>query len=298
MNTSISRFKDLPKWMLPGGQMWPDPRVQNHWEAVRRVKRMADAAGKPITEEQMVAALCGVMDGVPYAAELDQEREERMDYAPITSSGEFWIVRQAQRDADMFEDRPREDWPEWADFQELEDVFLEGLDDEPLDEDEDDLHDFIPGTSPWQEHIDNQRSKMVADMAAAAAKGKKWAKHPALMVVALQALDNGESFQRARELGFIAYHASFVGNIGKVRGRGLVIACADFSTGKRTTVYKLLPWKYLKLAMPYLHPVAQRRINELVDEISIFLATEQERRQRLIDEFVARSKKRFAKCHA
>lgn len=296
--SSISTFADLPKPFKPGGQMWNDPRVRNHWEAVRRVKRMADAAGKAITEEQMVACLCGIMDGVPYTTELDQEREERMDYAPITSSGEFWIVRQAQRDAESFEDRPRTDWPEWADFQELEDVFLEGLDDEPLNEDEDDLHEYIPGTSPWQEHIDNQRSKMVADMSRAAEKGKKWAKHPALMVVALQALDNGESFQRARELGFLAYHASFVGNIGKVRAKGLVIACTDFSTGKRTTVYKLLPWRYLRLAMPYLHPAAQRVINQRVDEISIFLAEEQERRQRLINEFIAKSKKRLAACRA
>lgn len=254
--SSISTFADLPKWMRPGGQMWNDPRVQNHWESVQRVKRMADAAGKPITEEQMVAVLCGVMDGTPYASELDQEREERMDYAPITSSGEFWIVRQAQRDADAFEDRPREDWPEWADFQELEDVFLEGLDDEPLDEDEDDLHEYIPGTSPWQEHIDNQRSKMVADMSRAAEKGKKWAKHGAFMLVALQALDDGKSFERARELAFIAYHASFKANIIKAVPAGLIVDTADFSTGKRRNKWKLLPWRYYDMAVDYLHPQA------------------------------------------
>lgn len=50
--------------------------------------------------------------------------------------------------------------------------------------------------------------------------------------------------------------------------------------------------------MPYLHPAAQRVINQRVDEISIFLAEEQERRQRLINEFIAKSKKRLAACRA
>ena len=141
-----------------------------------------------------------------------------------------------------------------------------------------------------------RRSRMVADMANAAAKGKKWGKHPAFMIVALQALDDGKSYAKARELAFLAYHMSFAVNIKKVRANGLVVECADFSTGKRTTAYKLLPWKYVYLAKPHLHPAAQKRINAIVDEIAIFIAQEQERRERLIAEFVARSKKRLAGC--
>lgn len=293
--SSISTFAEIPKWMRPGGQLWGDPRIQNHWQAVKAGKEFADAIGYALSEQDMVEVLTGVMGGTPYVAETDQERNANSLYVPPTSSGEFWVLWQAQKEAERFEDRPREDWPEWANYQDLEDVFLEGLDDEPLDDEEDnDVHEFIPGTSPWQEHIDGQRSKMVADMASAHAKGKKWATHKALMVVALTALDDGMSYERSRELGFMAYHASFKANIGKVRAKGLVIACADFSTGKRTTAYKLLPWKYVQLAMPYLHPAARQHINAIVDEISIFIAGEQERRQRVIDSFIAHRKARFA----
>lgn len=291
----ITQFSQIPKWMLPGGQMFNDPRVQYHWEAVRREVEMYRYLNVAVPQAAIVDALMGVMDGVPYTVETDQERAENLDYAPITSSGEFWIMYQAQKEANSFiDDRDRDDWPEWGDYQEFDEIFLSGLDDEP--EDEDDLSEFVPGTTPWQEHIDNQRSRMVADMANAAAKGKKWGKHPAFMIVALQALDDGKSYAKARELAFLAYHMSFAVNIKKVRANGLVVECADFSTGKRTTAYKLLPWKYVYLAKPHLHPAAQKRINAIVDEIAIFIAQEQERRERLIAEFVARSKKRLAGC--
>jgi hypothetical protein len=293
----ITQFSQIPKWMLPGGQMFSDPRVEYHWEAIRKEVEMCRYLNVPVPEAAIVDALMGIMDGVPYTSETDQERAANPNYAPIECAGEFWVLYEAQKYADSYiSDRDRADWPEWGDYQEFDEVFLSGLDDEPEDDDEDDLSEFIPGTSPWQEYIDNQRSRMVNDMVRATESGKKWGKHPAFMLVALQALDDGKSYAKARELAFMAYHMSFAVNIKKVRANGLVVECADFSTGKRTTAYKLLPWKYVYLVKAHLHPAAQKRINEIVDEIAILIAEEQERHERLIAEFIARSKKRLASC--
>jgi len=251
----ITQFSQIPKWMLPGGQMFNDPRVQYHWEAVRHEVEMCRYLNVEVSEAAIVDALMGVVDGVAYTSESDQERAANPNYAPIECAGEFWVMREAQKYADSYiSDRDRADWPEWGDYQDFEDIFLSGLDDDP--EDEEELSEFIPGTSPWQEYVDNQRSRMVNDMVAADAKGKKWARHPAFQLVALQALDDGKSYSEARELAFAAYACSFAGNVIKVNDNATCLVVKTLDKSKNKDRWNYLPWKYYDLCMDYLYPQA------------------------------------------
>lgn len=253
----IAQTVEIPKWALSGGYLFSDPRVQ-------RTNALLEIGLKHGLKPELAPTLWWEMfagESVPYTSELDQERKARDEYAPCTSAGEFWVMVEARKQANRYDDRPR-DWPEWLDWMEIDDRLGEDLPPEDIEEEEEPWwEDEIPGTSPWVEFREEQRSHMVADMARAAAKGKKWAKHGAFQIVSLQALSDGKSFERARELGFMAYHASFEANVLRGFDNGLLVKTVKIvkeedGRTKMVPTCKVLPWRYHDLAQDYLWPDA------------------------------------------
>ena len=253
---------NIPRWAQEGGQMYADPRVQH----MRFLTEQAKSIAPDIDEDALFSDL--LVDDVQYVRPTDQDEKANLDYAPIESPGEFWVMWQAQREADSFiTDRDRDDQADWIDPFAEERIGDFDCNDEEID---DDAHldgtavPVVLGTSPWQEYADNQRSKMVNDIYAAKAKGKKWADSKALLVVSLGALDKGKSFKRARELGFMAYHCEYAPNILKRADKGFVVKTTAFENGKPKDTWRFFPEEYVRLCWDYLPKASKKRIRALV----------------------------------
>ena len=246
---------NIPRWALPGGQMFNDPRVAH----MRFVTEQAKAYAPDLDEALFFADL--LCDDVQYVQPSDGDKRENPNFAPIECAGEFWVIQDAIREERRWTDTltaevERDDQPAWIDP--FEDIYPD------TDDDDDELFEFVPGTSPYQEFIDDQRSKMVNDIYAAKAKGKKWAASKALLVVALGALDKGKSFQRARELGFMAYHAEYAPNILKRVEGGFVVKTTAFENGKPKDTWRFFPEEYVRLCWEFLPKTSKKRIRQLV----------------------------------
>lgn len=241
----------LPKWALPGGQMADDPLVA-------RVRSMIEV-GLQLNPDLDVEPLFFDMltgNAVAYEQPKDSDRKENLDYAPVETVGEFWIMREAQREAAIFEDRAR-DWPTWINF--LEEEKIDPFDDDDPEPDEADAYEFLPGTTPWQEFTDNQRSTFVEDVARAKAKGKKWGESAPFLLVGMAALDS-KGYTDARKQAFTAYHANFADNIVSANPGGVMVRTTEFVAGKRKSVNKLLPWAQVDLAADYMNPASLREM--------------------------------------
>ena len=77
--------------------MYADPRVQH----MRFVTEQAKASIAPDLDEALFFADL-LVDDVQYVRPTDQDEKANLDYAPIESPGEFWVMWQAQREADSF----------------------------------------------------------------------------------------------------------------------------------------------------------------------------------------------------
>ena len=241
----------LPKWAQKGGQMANDPLVA-------RVRSMIEV-GLTFNPDLEVETLFFDMltgNAVAYEQPKDNDRKENLDYAPVESVGEFWVMQQAQREAAVFEDRSR-DWPAWINF--LEEEKIDPFDDDDSEPDEADVYEFLPGTTPWQEFTDSQRSTFVKDVARARAKGKKWGESPLFLLVGLLALDK-KGYTEARKAAFVAYHANFPANILSANPGGVMVRTTEFAGGKRKDVTKLMPWKEVELAWDYMNPKSLHQI--------------------------------------
>ena len=246
---------NLPKWALPGGQMASDPRVAH----MRFLTEQAKQYAPDIDEDRLFADL--LVDDVQYVRPKDQDEAQNMNYAPIECAGEFYVLADAAREERRWTETltaevERDDQPAWIDP--FEDIYPD------TDDEDDELFEFVPGTSPYQEFIDNQRSKMVDNIYAAKQRGKKWADSKALLVVALGALDKGKSFQRARELGFMAYHCQYAPNIVKRVEKGFVVKTTTFENGKPRDTWRFMPEEYVRLCWEFLPKSSKKRIRALV----------------------------------
>lgn len=245
---------NIPRWALPGGQMENDPRVAH----MRFLVRQAKAVAPDIDEDALFADL--LVDDVQYIRPTDQDEAQNLNFAPIECAGEFWVIQDAMREERRWTDTltaevERDDQPAWIDP--FEDIYPD------TDDEDDELFEFVPGTSPYQEFIDNQRSKMVDNIYAAKGKGRKWAASKALLVVALGALDKGKSFQRARELGFMAYHCEYAPNIVKRVEGGFVVKTTSFENGKPRDTWRFFPEEYVRLCWDFLPKTSKKRIRQL-----------------------------------
>ena len=246
---------NLPKWALPGGQMASDPRVAH----MRFLTEQAKQYAPDIDEDRLFADL--LVDDVQYVRPKDQDEAQNMNYAPIECASEFWVIQDAIREERRWTDTltaevERTDQPAWIDP--FEDIYPD------TDDEDDELFEFVPGTSPYQEFIDNQRSKMVDNIYAAKQRGKKWADSKALLVVSLGALDKGKSFKRARELGFMAYHCEYAPNILKRVEGGFVVKTTAFENGKPRDTWRYMPEEYIRMCWDYLPKTSKKRIRQLV----------------------------------
>ena len=236
---------NIPRWAQEGGQMYADPRVQHMRFLVEQAKAVAPA----IDEDALFSDL--LVDDVQYTRPTDQQERENPNFAPIEVAAEWEVISDAAEEAERWEDHPRTDQPAYRNPFEEERIG---------DFDDDDHWDYDPGfdivregETPNLDWKDGQRSKMVADAYHAAAKGKKWGKHPAFLLGALSGLDAGMEFRAARERGFTFYHACRPDNV-KIDGDTVTVACADFSTGKRKTVYRTITLDEFLLIMQEVGP--------------------------------------------
>lgn len=242
----------LPKWAQVGGQMADDPLVA-------RIRSMIEVGLQFNPDLDVEPLFYDMLTGncIAYEQPKDSDKRENLDYAPVETVGEFWIMQQAAREAAIFEDRAR-DWPTWINF--LEEEKIDPFDDdEPEPEDGDNTYEFLPGTTPWQEFVDGQRSTFVEDVARARSKGKKWGESAPFLLVGMAALDS-KGYTDARKAAFVAYHANFPANIVSANPGGVMVRTTEFAKGKRKDVTKLLPWKQIELAWDYMNPAALRQI--------------------------------------
>lgn len=247
----VQAVNGLPKWALPGGQMYNDPLVQ-------RVVSMIEV-GLTLNPDLDVEPLFYDMltgNAVAYEQPKDSDKRESLDYAPVETVGEFWIMQQAAREAAIFEDRAR-DWPAWINF--LEEEKIDPFDDDEVEVDDTDTYEFLPGTTSWQEFTDSQRSTFVEDVARARSKGKKWGESAPFLLVGMAALDH-KGYADARKQAFVAYHANFPANIVSANPGGVMVRTTEFVAGKRKSVNKLLSWAQVELAWDYMNPAALRQI--------------------------------------
>ena len=241
----------LPKWAQVGGQMADDPLVA-------RVRSMIEVGLQLNPNLEVETLFYDMLTGnaVAYEQPKDSDRKENLDYAPVETVGEFWIMREAQREAAIFEDRAR-DWPTWINF--VQEERIDPFDDDDPEPDEDDAYEFLPGTTPWQEFVDGQRSTFVEDVARAKAKGKKWGESAPFLLVGMAALDH-KGYADARKAAFVAYHANFADNIVSANPGGVMVRTTEFVGGKRKSVNKLLSWAQVEVAWDYMNPAALRQM--------------------------------------
>lgn len=252
---------NLPKWALPGGQMASDPRVAHMRFLVEQAKAVAPA----IDEDRLFSDL--LVDDVQYVRPTDQDEKQNLNFAPIECAGEFYVLADAMREERRWSDAltaevERTDQPAWRDP--FEEERFDPFDDDEDLWDEDGFEPFVPGTSSYQEFIDEQRSRMVDDIYRAKQRGKKWGASKALLVVSLAALDKGRSFQRSRELGFMAYHCEYAPNIVKRVEKGFVVKTTSFENGKPRDTWRFFPEEYVRLCWDYLPKASKKRIRALV----------------------------------
>ena len=245
---------NIPRWALPGGQMYADPRVAH----MRFLTEQAKSIAPTLDEDRLFSDL--LVDDVQYVRPSDQDEAQNMNYAPIECAGEFYVLADAMREERRWTETltaevERDDQPAWIDP--FEDIYPD------TDDEDDELFEFVPGTSPYQEFIDNQRSKMVDNIYAAKQRGKKWADSKALLVVALAALDKGKSFQRARELGFMAYHCQYAPNIVKRVEKGFVVKTTTFENGKPKDTWRFMGEEWIRLCWDFLPKTSKKRIRAL-----------------------------------
>ena len=236
---------NIPRWAQEGGQMHDDPRVSH----MRFVTEQAKAYAPDLDEALFFADL--LCDDVQYVRPTDQQERSNPNFAPIEVAAEWEVISEATEEAERWEDHPRTDQPAYRNPFEEERIG---------DFDDDDHWDYDPGfdivregETPNLDWKDGQRSKMVKDAAFAAAKGKAWGKNPAFLLGALSGLDAGMEFRAARERGFTFYHACRPDNV-KIDGDTVTVACADFSTGKRKTVYRNITLDEFLLIMQEVGP--------------------------------------------
>ena len=241
----------LPKWAQVGGQMADDPLVA-------RVRSMIEVGLQLNPDLDVEPLFFDMLTGNAVACEQpkDSDCKTNLDYAPVETVGEFWVMREAQREAAIFEDRAR-DWPTWINF--LEEKRIDPFDDDDPEPEPDDAYEFLPGTTPWQEFTDQQRSTFVEDVARAKAKGKKWGESAPFLLVGMSALDS-KGYVDARKAAFTAYHANFPDNIVSANPGGVMVRTTEFVKGKRKDVTKLLRWEQVDLAADYMNPAALRQM--------------------------------------
>ena len=260
----------LPKWAQVGGQMADDPLVA-------RIRSMIEV-GLTFNPDLEVESLFYDMltgNAVAYEQPKDADKRENLDYAPVTTPGEFWVIYNAQRDTTAWELlEPARPWPAeyrspWAeevpvneryDFGRyhytvpvVENAANEG--DEPFE--------YVPSTSPWVEFKDDERSTFIEDYARARRRGKKWAKSTAFLVAGLKAFESG-GIEKAMETAWMVHHAEFPNNILRAVPNGLMVRTTEKDKdGNMRHVIKLLRWEFVDAAIEYMWPSSVRKINAL-----------------------------------